>query len=97
GEEVWQGKISHGTTSNLVVKMVDTANGQVLGYEQGSESAVGNAATVAAQRSSAEVGVVIGETLTNSMIKYIMNREKKGYEYTIFFRGNGFTFKEKTE
>ena len=95
GEEVWQGKISHATTSNLVVKMVDTANGQVLGYEQGSESAVGNAATVAAQRSSGEVGVVIGETLSNSMIEYIKDREEKGYEYVIFFKGSSLNTKEK--
>jgi len=96
GEEVWKGKINHATTSNLVIKMVDTANGQVLGYEQGSESAVGNAATVAAQRSSAEVGVVIGKTLSSSMFEYIKNREKKGYEYVIFFKGASLNIKEKT-
>ena len=96
GEEVWKGKINHATTSNLVVKMVDTANGQVLGYDQGSESAVGNAATVAAQRSSAEVGIVMGKTLSNSMFEYIKNREIKGYEYTIFFTGASVTTKEKT-
>ena len=96
GEEVYKGKISHGTTSNLVVKMVDTANGQVLGYEQGSESAVGNAATVAAQLSSGEVGTVIGETLTSSIVEYIKDREEKGYEYIIFFKGSSLKTKEKT-
>ena len=95
GEEIYNGKISHGTTSNLVVKMVDTSNGQILGYEQGSESAVGNAATVAAQRSSGEVGSLVGETLTNSMIEYIKDREKKGYEYVIFFKGSAINTKEK--
>ena len=95
GKESYKGKSQHATTSNLVVKMVDTANGQVLGYEQGSESAVGNAATVAAQRSSGEVGVVIGETLTNSMFEYIKDREEKGYEYVIFFKGSSLNTKEK--